>query len=136
MKTAIGSLPLYASDLTLAELDLHGGALFWEEVRRFTESPFLAALVADVLKRDAPPRVWIFLDEPCETAGRAAAALVAVGILVGGCAASAGPTASRSASSPGTSRWHSASRTGTCERRWKKTRRPASRSWWNLARVR
>lgn len=71
------ALPRFETGLAVAELDLHGGALFWEEVKGFTAGPAAAPLVDRVLKARPLPRVWLFLDEPEQTATRAAAALAA-----------------------------------------------------------
>lgn len=71
------ALPRFETGLAVAELDLHGGALFWEEVKEFTAGPAAAPLVDRVLKARPLPRIWLFLDEPEQTATRAAAALAA-----------------------------------------------------------
>lgn len=79
---APAALPRFETGLAVAELDLHGGALFWEEVKGFTAGPAAAPLVDRVLKARPLPRVWLFLDEPEQTATRAAAALAAARELV------------------------------------------------------
>ncbi|MHB8080467.1 MAG: hypothetical protein ACYDIE_14590, partial [Candidatus Krumholzibacteriia bacterium] len=69
--------PLHETGCSTAELDFHGGGLFWDEVRAFTEPSPLAFLVQTALAGPTVPRVWLFLDEPEETTTRAAAALAA-----------------------------------------------------------
>ena len=69
--------------LSVAELDLHGGALFWAEVEALVAAAPLDDLVAELLGRGGTPRIWLFLDEAGETSTRAAAALAAARALTG-----------------------------------------------------
>ncbi len=70
-----GGRPVQETGLTVAELDLHGGPGFKEEVERFAADTGLGDLVERVLAQGAPPRRWAVLDRPGATAARAAAAL-------------------------------------------------------------
>jgi cell division septation protein DedD len=66
---------LFPIGLTLGELDLQGGVVFWDEVARFSEQADLADLLTHIRKDSTPPRIWVFLDTPERTGTRTAAAL-------------------------------------------------------------
>jgi len=61
--------------LVLAELDLAGGAVFWEEAERFTAEARLDPVLEKVVAGFPARRVWVCLDEPQNTGSRAVAAL-------------------------------------------------------------
>ncbi len=72
-------LEVLDTGLNLAELDLHGGEGFWEEVRRFCRESRLEAAIDGAMGGRAAPRVWAVMESP--GAGPAAAA-AALGIAV------------------------------------------------------
>jgi len=67
--------PIFPSGLTLGELDLAGGSVFWDEVARFTAQAKLEDVLDQAAGGKPVPRVWVILDEPENTASRSAAAL-------------------------------------------------------------
>jgi hypothetical protein len=70
-----GLPPVFPSGLTLGELDLAGGAGFWDEVTRFTALTTLDEVLDRAAGGKPVPRVWAVLDEAENTAARTAAAL-------------------------------------------------------------
>ena len=79
--SGIGDLPLYASGLTLAELDLKGGKGFWREVERFTGESELATHIDAAMSGKASPRIWTLHAAPGNNGPAAATALVAARVL-------------------------------------------------------
>jgi cell division protein FtsN len=72
---ALGGLPIIESEVEIQELDLHGGAAFWDEVRAFSARGFGEVFAREMLARPDPPRIWAFLSEPGATAPRIVAML-------------------------------------------------------------
>ena len=70
-----GGLPVLSTGANLAELDLHGGPDFWNEVQRFARGSQLEPQVDVAIGGRAAPRVWAFLESPGNGAAAAAAAL-------------------------------------------------------------
>ena len=79
--SGIGDLPLYASGLTLAELDLKGGKGFWSEVERFTGESELGTKIDAAMDGKASPRVWTLHAAPGNNGPAAAAALIVARVL-------------------------------------------------------
>lgn len=65
-------LDVLSTGLNLAELDLHGGEGFWDEVQRFVQESNLDSLVDQTMGGRPAPRVWAIMESP--GAGPAAAA--------------------------------------------------------------
>lgn len=65
-------LEVLSSGLNLAELDLHGGDAFWDEVQRFTRESHLEDLADRCLAGRSAPRLWAVMEAPA--AGPAAVA--------------------------------------------------------------
>jgi len=65
-------LEVLSTGLNLAELDLHGGEGFWDEVQRFVRESNLDSLVDQTMGGRPAPRVWALIESP--GAGPAAAA--------------------------------------------------------------
>jgi len=65
-------LEVLASGLNLAELDLHGGDAFWNEVHRYTRESHLEEVADRCLAGKSAPRLWAVVEAPA--AGPAAVA--------------------------------------------------------------
>ncbi len=76
-----GGLDILSTGLNLAELDLHGGDGFWEEVRRYARDSLLEAQVDVAMGGRAAPRIWAFVESPGSGPAAAAAALGAAYLL-------------------------------------------------------
>jgi len=76
-----GGLEILSTGLNLAELDLHGGDGFWEEVRRYARNSQLERQIDAAMSGRSAPRVWAFLESPGAGPAAAAAALGAAAIL-------------------------------------------------------
>ncbi len=70
-------VPLISAGLNLGELDLRGGAGFWDEVERFSHQSALGAKLDDAIAGRAAPRVWVVLGSEAPAAGLIIARLLA-----------------------------------------------------------
>jgi len=70
-------VPLMSAGLNLGELDLRGGAGFWDEVERFSNQSTLGAQLDDAIAGRAAPRVWVILGDEAPAAGLIIARLLA-----------------------------------------------------------
>ena len=70
-----GGLEILSTGLNLAELDLHGGEGFWDEVARYARESSLETQVDASIGGRAAPRVWAIMESPGAGPTAAAAAL-------------------------------------------------------------
>ena len=77
----VSGLDVLTTGLNLAELDLHGGERFWDEVARFTRESRLEDLVDRCMGGRAAPRLWAIMEAPGSGPAAAAAGLGVARVL-------------------------------------------------------
>jgi hypothetical protein len=77
----VNGLPVLSTGLNLAELDLHGGEGFWDEVRRYTSCSRIDHQIDQTMGGRAAPRIWALFEAPESGHSAAAAALAMAWVL-------------------------------------------------------